>query len=67
MSLVKLVQGVADSNLDFLLSLSEDSAEDDCDDALAMLQLVMVSKLTPSPPPLAKGGGSRQKRGVVRI
>ena len=43
LSLVKLVQGTATSNTHFLTSLSEESSEDDCDDALAIVQLVLVS------------------------
>ena len=48
MSLVKLVQGTGMANMNFLTSISADSTEEDCEDALAMLQLLMVSR--PHPP-----------------
>ena len=44
MSLVKLVQETAVSNMEFLLTISDGTPPEDCDSALAMVQLVVVGK-----------------------
>ena len=42
MCLVKLVQGTALSNMNFLLDICEDSPAEDSEDALSMVHLLMV-------------------------
>ena len=51
MCLVKVAQGTALSNIDLLTTLSEESPEEDCDDASAMVQLLLVSHLHQLTPP----------------
>ena len=53
--LVRIVQGAATANMDLLTSLTEDSPEEDCEDSLAMVQLLLVSHAH-LPHPLPESG-----------
>ncbi len=46
MSLVKLVQGTAMANVNFIVGITEDSDPQDGEDALAIVELLLVSILT---------------------